>query len=115
MTAPIMIWQHAASRGQGHGRAAAASMVRPRWRGPGWPARPRTVVLFGGANNSRGELDSTWTWGGSTWAKQNPAAHPSARASAAMAYDAATGNVVLFGGVGVAGDSVPFGDTWIWG
>jgi len=37
------------------------------------------------------------------------------RASAAMAYDAATGNVVLFGGVGVAGDSVPFGDTWIWG
>jgi hypothetical protein len=32
-----------------------------------------------------------------------------------MAYDAATGNVVLFGGVGVAGDSVPFGDTWTWG
>jgi len=72
-------------------------------------------VLFGGANNSRGALSDTWTWDGSTWARQNPAAHPSARTSAAMAYDVATGNVVLFGGVGTAGDSVPFGDTWIWG
>ena len=54
-------------------------------------------------------------WDGSTWAKQAPASSPPARADAAMAYDAATGNVVLFGGVGLAGDSVPFGDTWTWG
>ena len=32
-----------------------------------------------------------------------------------MAYDAATRNVVLFGGVGIAGGSVLFGDTWTWG
>jgi hypothetical protein len=31
-----------------------------------------------------------------------------------MAYDAATGNVVLFGGVATDG-AVPFGDTWTWG
>jgi Galactose oxidase, central domain len=80
-----------------------------------YDAATRTVVLFGGANNSRGALSDTWTWDGSTWARQNPAAHPSVRTSAAMAYDVATGNVVLFGGVGTAGDSAPFGDTWIWG
>ena len=35
-----------------------------------------------------------------TWTQQAPAVHPSARYGAAMAYDAATGNVVLFGGGG---------------
>jgi hypothetical protein len=95
-----------------------APAVRPPNRSAAsmaYDAATRTVVLFGGANNSRGALSDTWTWDGSTWARQNPAAHPSVRASAAMAYDVATGNVVLSGGVGTAGDSVPFGDTWIWG
>jgi hypothetical protein len=47
-----------------------------------------------------------------TWTKQAPAAHPSARQSASMAYDAATGNIVLFGGSGHSGW---FSDTWTWG
>jgi hypothetical protein len=79
-----------------------------------YDAATSNVVLFGGANNSRGALSDTWTWDGSTWKKQNPAAHASARTSAAMAYDAATSNVVLFGGVSSDLGS-PFGDTWIWG
>ena len=33
-----------------------------------------------------------------TWTQQPPAAHPTARWGASMAYDAATGSVVLFGG-----------------
>jgi hypothetical protein len=45
-----------------------------------------------------------------TWTKQSPAASPSARAYASIAYDAATGNVVLFGGFKGAG----VGDTWVW-
>ena len=52
---------------------------------------------------------------GPTWARQAPASSPPARADAAIAYDAATRTVVLFGGVGLAGDSVPSGDTWTWG
>ena len=47
-----------------------------------------------------------------TWAKQHPATHPSARAAASMAYDAATGTVVLFGGQDNAGRFL--GDTWVW-
>ena len=46
-----------------------------------------------------------------TWTKQAPAASPSARVDAAMAYDAATGNLVLFGG---DGDHGVGGDTWTW-
>jgi spermidine/putrescine-binding protein len=47
-----------------------------------------------------------------TWTKQTPAAHPSARYLSAMAYDAATGTEVLFGGL--ADGKYP-ADTWTWG
>src|SRR5215472_2293652 len=33
-----------------------------------------TVVMFGGY--AHGYLSSTWTWNGSTWTRQAPAAHP---------------------------------------
>jgi hypothetical protein len=39
-----------------------------------------------------------------TWTRQHPATSPPAQSSAAMAYDAATGTVVLFGS----------GETWTW-
>jgi spermidine/putrescine-binding protein len=50
------------------------------------------------------------------WTKQAPASHPTARHEASMAYDAATGTAVLFGG----GTTQIFGnglasDTWTWG
>src|SRR5690348_16761812 len=44
------------------------------------------------------------------WTQQHPATHPPARYSAAMTYDAATGNVVLFGGKSQG----ELGDTWVW-
>jgi len=47
-----------------------------------------------------------------TWTKQAPAAHPTKRVSPAMAYDAATGIAVLFGGATTAG--FPIGGTWTW-
>jgi hypothetical protein len=72
-----------------------------------------TVVLFGGYNPHTGnEFDGTWVWDGHTWTRQAPATSPPARHAASMAYDAATGNMVLFGG---AGQSHVFGDTWTWG
>ena len=47
-----------------------------------------------------------------TWTKVAPTASPSGRFKAAMAYDRATKQLVLFGG-GTSGGSV-FGDSWTW-
>ncbi|HEY1915294.1 MAG TPA: hypothetical protein VGH27_06920 [Streptosporangiaceae bacterium] len=48
---------------------------------------------------------------GPTWSQQTPATHPPARYGTAMAYDAATGTDVLFGGLGTKG---ALGGTWTW-
>ena len=45
------------------------------------------------------------------WVLKSPANHPSARVGHAMAYDAAGGNVVLFGG---SNDGPSNNDTWVW-
>jgi hypothetical protein len=71
------------------------------------------MVLFGGfdliGGNANG-LNDTWTWDGTTWTQQNPSTSPSARNSASMAYDAATGQMVLFGGL----SGTDLNDTWTW-
>jgi hypothetical protein len=70
------------------------------------------VVLFGGDNPAGTYFGDTWTWDGlaKTWTQQLPADSPSAR-RAAMAYDAVTRKVVLFGG---DSDGVQYTDTWTW-
>jgi hypothetical protein len=76
-----------------------------------YDAATRNVVLFGGF--AHGNLGDTWTWDGSTWTKQHPAASPPSQGGASMAYDAATGNIVLFGGEN--SHVRYFRDTWTWG
>jgi hypothetical protein len=79
-----------------------------------YDAATGTVVLFGGASTtSDSDLNDTWTWDGTTWTKQAPAVHPGPRDSASMAYDAATGTVVLFGGYDPTNECV-FDGTWTW-
>jgi hypothetical protein len=75
-----------------------------------------TVVLFGGlVDGLVGEYGDTWTWNGTTWTEQHPATSPPARQNAAMAYDAATGNTVMFGGGrSPRGQFHLFNDTWTW-
>jgi hypothetical protein len=68
------------------------------------------MVFFGGNGNS-GNLGDTWTWNGTTWTQLFPATSPSIRYGASMAYDPATGQLVLFGG---AHPESTFGDTWTW-
>lgn len=79
------------------------------------------VLLFGGLACARGAcnyLHDTWTWDGRTWTEQHPPASPSARAAASMVYDAATQEILLFGGVNCLTDSsdscTDLGDTWTW-
>jgi hypothetical protein len=76
-----------------------------------------TVVLFGGRQPNTGvSLGDTWTWDGSTWTQQAPASSPPARYVGMMAYDAAQGNVVLFGGEDLTGQTFhALDDTWTWG
>lgn len=57
-------------------------------------------------------LNDLWAWGGSAWKQLHPATSPPARFYAQMAYDAATGQVVLFGGsVNTVAD---IADTWVY-
>jgi hypothetical protein len=72
------------------------------------------VVLFGGYDGSVGSnvyLGDTWTWNGTVWTVLSPATSPPGRVDASMAYDGATGTILLYGGLGPHGD---FADTWSW-
>jgi large repetitive protein len=70
------------------------------------------AVLFGGVSGSSGngtDLNDTWVWNGTTWTLQNTSVSPTARYAFGMDYDAATGQIVLFGGNASSGIA---GDTW---
>jgi hypothetical protein len=79
-----------------------------------YDAQDREVVLFGGYNlagsGNSSYLSDTWAFHGGQWHPLAPKTHPSARDRAAMAYDAADGYVVLYGGTNSAGAAL--GDTW---
>jgi hypothetical protein len=74
------------------------------------------LVLFGGYKSTTGEvLGTTWAWNGTNWTKLHTATSPPARAVSSMAYDAATGKIVLFGGYGTTTTTHTVGalaDTW---
>jgi Galactose oxidase, central domain len=74
------------------------------------------TLLFGGIEqlppgNVYNDLGDTWIMREGGWFQLNPITSPPARDGAGMAFDWATGTVVLFGGqYGI----VPLNDTWIW-
>ena len=80
-----------------------------------------TTVLFGGSTDSYSPgsyepgdaTNQTWVFNGTYWANLTPASgNPTARSSHAMAYDSATGTIIMFGGVN--GSGVYQKDTWSW-
>ena len=76
------------------------------------------IVLFGGGNDPGGnfaDLADTWSWNGSTWTQHVPKTSPTPRYAGCIAYDAASKQVVLFGGR----ESTMYGlhtlnETWVW-
>lgn len=95
-------------------KLSPATSPSPR-NGPNLAYDPTTgtVVLFGGLDANGNDLNDTWTWDGVTWTQQFPRISPPARELdvPGMAYDAATGTVVLFGGIS---QTASLGDTWEW-
>jgi RHS repeat-associated protein len=88
-----------------------------------------TVVLFGGyvgagrcntLTPQDNMCNDTWTWDGTTWTQLHPAHSPPPLMAATMAYDAATGQLVLYGGTCRAasdpGCDATFTSTatWVW-
>jgi hypothetical protein len=71
-------------------------------------------ALFGGERYVY-SLDETWVFDPSTgaWSNRNPSPSPSQRARAAMAYDAKSGKVLLFGGLNKGIGSL-LSDTWLY-
>jgi hypothetical protein len=107
----------AAGRTAAGGLPQAGTCIQPpgrEWASFAYDPRLRESVLFGGQTASA-VLGDTWTRHGSSWTQQHPASSPSARTGAALVYDQATGQLLLFGG-----SSRPFfgggffGDTWVW-
>jgi hypothetical protein len=74
-----------------------------------FPSALGIVLLTGTLLTSSTEAQTDQT--GPTWTEKFPASSPSPRVGAAMAYDSARGEVVLFGG---SDFSTQFGDTWVW-
>jgi uncharacterized protein (TIGR03437 family) len=86
-------------------------------RGPGKSAHGQ-VVMFGGQesgfllNGTWILLNDTWIWDGTNWTEMSPKTSPPPRLGHAMAYDAAHGRVVLFGGFDPSDNAL--NDTWLW-
>lgn len=79
-----------------------------------YDAARKQTVLFGGlfAHGMDGTyLGDTWVWDGTAWLPRAAANSPPPRTNACMVYDAARGNIVLFGGQN-EGRAVE--GTWTW-
>jgi hypothetical protein len=72
------------------------------------------VVLFGGSIDNQDQVytNDTWVWNGTTWTQMHPATSPPARVGAAMAWDPALGQIMLFGGL--SSSFANLNDTWVW-
>jgi hypothetical protein len=73
------------------------------------------IILFGGVDERNNEqpLGGTWAYSlaSNAWTQLSPAVAPSVRGWAAMAYEAHSGKLVLFGGG--TDRSTPLADTWL--
>jgi hypothetical protein len=75
------------------------------------------LVLFGGSGLNGGTaaqaLADTWAFNGTTWSERASGATPGAVNTPSLSFDAATSQLVLFGGIGNS-DRSDLEDTWTW-
>ncbi len=81
-----------------------------------WDSLRSKLVVFGGDDGAGNLFGDTWEWDPVTnaWTDVTPTAgpRPAARRWAAMAFDPATGGMLLFGGETTPGGA-PVNDTWL--
>lgn len=85
--------------------------------GMAYDPKRKVVVLFGGYNEARGELDETWLYDGRSWTWVRTPVHPGPRTNASMIFDPVRKNVLCYGGYhpekGSLNDLWAFdGSTW---
>ncbi len=85
-------------------------------------AATKQVVMTGvvGLATGPAAVMQTWTWNGARWTQQHPTAMPASEWSACAGYDAATGQLIMYGGMDAGslepGVSLPTSrdETWNW-
>lgn len=97
-------------------RFPASSPQGRRHHAMAYDAERRRVVVHGGTNDSATlpPLSDTWEWDGESWTAVILPGGPDAR-GASMAYDAARGQMVLFGGLLDYWMFFQARDTWVYG
>lgn len=79
--------------------------------GAAFCAGPTDAFLFGGGGPGNGPVfNELWRWNGASWS-QVVVPSPPPRGGAAMAFDVARNELVLFGGLGATNQVL--GDTWV--
>jgi hypothetical protein len=107
-------------------QSACCTSTESIWTGTAWkqiamyrngPATPGVVFVGDPATHSDIVLTGdgqTWRWNGA-WTRLHPGTTPPIVSGVASAYDAATGQVVMFGGFGVTSRETGLYDqTWTW-
>ena len=116
-------WTQAIDPSDTHGCPSTCPNSPPAlfWGSMAYDPGTKDIVLFGGENSTPKDVAGTWTWNGKVWTDMGADASsktsvPAGLYETAMAYDARSGNLVLFGGAGVGGyestTSVWNGATW---
>jgi hypothetical protein len=96
-------------------RTPATSPYPRFWHSMAYSTQLGETVMFGGDHIqpfTLGPINDTWLWDGTNWTRDWTAAAPSYRAGHSMAYDAARGRSVLFGGEDEGFPGVFYNDTW---
>ncbi len=82
-----------------------------------YDAESDRVILFGGRSGPIGFQGDTWAYDLDTnaWTNMNLATSPAGRAGHAIAYDAQSDRVILFGGFsGTRDNPIHYDDTWVY-
>lgn len=72
--------------------------------------RRKITVLFGGYNETLGELDQTWIYNGKKWTLVPATSKPGKRTNASLIYDPKRKKVLCYGGYN--SESGPLNDMW---